>query len=63
MNDPKNIEALRRLLTYASREATEMNNKKLSELIKSAIEEIDLYKTQWRDDAIIIQQFKKRELS
>ena len=63
MKKQKNIDALRRLLTYASREANELQNEKLFEIINSAIMEIDLYKVHWRDEPILIQEFKKRDVS
>ncbi len=60
--DMKNIRALRRLLTYACHEAKEMQNEKLSDIIRKAIREIDLYSLQWHEDAIILHKTDRREI-
>ena len=58
----ENIDALRRLLTYASHEAKLIHNDKLSDIIRNAIREIDLYSMHWHDDAIRLVKTKKREI-
>ena len=63
MNKSKeNIDALRRLLTYASHEAEAIENDKLSDIIRHAIKEIDLYTLHWHDDAISVLDAKKRQI-
>jgi len=58
----ENIDALRRLLTYASEEARAIENEKLSDIIRHAIQEIDLYTGRCYEDAVSVMAAKKRQM-
>ena len=62
LDNQKNIEALRRLLTYASHEASVMKNDRLSEIIATAIKEIDVHRLRWPGEPIIVEKLKKQQI-